>query len=230
MTIITALDQIFSFIPKLELERFKKEGLYQPILSGQAKNASDFYDHLNRAQCQWPRINYYYLAKPMKTWLLPGLTLQIGSGNGELLFQLYQQGQKLLYGLDCSPAMIRLARQRIKPFSIRLIKDKAENIKNIKLLPLKNIIIHNFWGLMPKSSSIKLLLELKNKLLPHGQIIIGPVTKSIPTNLRLAAEKILSQELGFNFSYPQFHHFSQLGYHSQIIKISGLNYYLLKKP
>ncbi|HNX11098.1 MAG TPA: class I SAM-dependent methyltransferase [bacterium] len=230
MNIITALDEVFSFIPKTELRKFKDQGLYQPILRGEAKDASQLYEYLNNAQCSWPRSDYRSLAQELKKQLLSGPTLQIGCGGGEMLLHLYHSGQKMLYGLDCSPAMLRLARQKLKGLNVKLIKERAENIKQISLLPLKNIIIHNFWGLLPKAASIKLLLDLKLKLLPGGQIIIGPNTPLTRPGRKQQAEKILSQELDFHFNYPQFKNFSQLGYRVKMINAAGYEYYFLIRP
>jgi len=225
MTTYEALDTIFSFIPEKVLNTFKKKGLYDPILSGQVNSSADFYTRLKGAQAVWQNSDYRFLSKKLRPHLCPGSILEIACGQGDLMEHLAQAKFRPIYGLDHSRAMIHLARKRLKNYrQVYLISEKVENFDFRKLAGINNVIINNFWGLIDKRSSIKLLLDIKLHL--KGQLIIGPFYDQTPEPIRLAAE-CLERNLHFNYSYPLFTKFKQLGYREKEVEIAGAKYYVL---
>lgn len=225
MTTYEALDTIFSFIPEKILATFKKQGLYDPIISGQINSSADIYPRLTSAQAIWQNTDYHYLSLELKKYLKPGPTLEIACGHGNLIENLAKLDFKPIYGLDHSRAMIRLAKKRLKDCQqIYLIKEKIEDYDWQKLFGIDNIIINNFWGLLNKRASIKLLLDIKLHL--KGRLVIGPIYEETPPNIKLAAD-YLARNLHFNYSYPLFTNFKQLGYKEKIIEINNAKYYIL---
>lgn len=225
MTTYEALDTIFSFIPGNILNAFKKRGLYDPIISGQINSSADIYPHLTGAQAIWQNTDYSYLSEILTKYLRRGSILEIGCGGGNLMENLAQLKFKPIYGLDHSRAMIRLAKKRLKDYSqVYLIMGKIEDFDFKKMAGIDNVIINNFWGLLSKRASIKLLLDIKLHL--KGRLIIGPIRSEISPNIKLAAD-YLAKNLHFNYSYPLFTSFKQLGYEEKIIEIDGARYYIL---
>lgn len=225
MTTYEALDSIFSFIPGNILNSFKRQGLYDPILAGKITSCADIYTHLTSAQASWQRTDYSSLSQLLIPHLQPGSVLEIACGNGNLIEYLAQAQFKPIYGLDHSRAMIRLASKRLKSYEqVYLILEKIENYDFQKLIGIDNVIINNFWGLLNKRSSIKLLLDIKLHL--KGKLIIGPIYTETPDRIKLAAD-YLEKNLHFNYSYPLFTNFKQLGYREEEINIRGGKYYIL---
>jgi SAM-dependent methyltransferase len=225
MTTYEALDIIFSFIPNQILNSFKKRGLYNPILSGQINQSADIYTYLTSAQAIWQNTDYYRLGRILIKYLRPGSILEIACGNGNLIENLAKSRFRPIYGLDHSRAMIRLARKKLKNYNqIYLILGKIEDYDFKKLAGIDNIIINNFWGLLDKRSSIKLLLDIKLHL--KGLLIIGPIPEDTPAKIKLAAT-YLEKNLHFIYSYPLFINFQQLGYREKIIDVNGARYYIL---
>lgn len=227
MNIYEALDTIFAFIPEATRREFKNQGLYSPIISGRARCAGDIYLYLNAKQAIWQKTDYGFLAQALKPHLRPGSVLEIGCGDGNLLKQLSRRRFRPLYGLDHSPTMIRLAKKELKacPQSY-LITERVEDYNLKKLSGIDNIIINNFWGLLPKRESIRLLLELKKCLHHDGRLIIGPINPKLPPQLKEAAD-YLEKHLNFKYSYPLFTSFHSLGYQEKKLEIAGQTYYLL---
>ncbi len=225
MTTYEALDTIFSFIPAKILDSFKKKGLYDPILSGQISSSADFYTRLTSSQAIWQNADYGYLSRILIKYLRSGSVLEIACGTGNLLEHLAQAKFQPLFGLDHSRAMIRLARKRLKDYDqVHLIPGKIENYDFRKLAGIDNVIINNFWGLLDKRTSIKLLLDIKLHL--KGRLIIGPFYPETPPQIKLAAD-YLEKNLHFNYSYPLFTNFKQLGYQEKEIMIREAKYYIL---
>ncbi|MFA4942223.1 MAG: class I SAM-dependent methyltransferase [Patescibacteria group bacterium] len=225
MTANEALDTIFSFIPTNVLKIFKKKGFYDPILSGKISSSADIYAHLNSAQAIWQDTNYSNLGNILTKHLRPGSILEIGCGSGNLIKKLTQAKFKPIYGLDHSRAMIRLAQKKLRDYEqVYLILEKIENYDFQKMTGIDNIIINNFWGLLPKRNSIKLLLDIKLHL--KGKLIIGPFYQETPIKIRLAAE-YLEKNLHFHHYYPLFTNFKQLGYKEKIINVGEAQYYIL---
>jgi len=225
MTTYEALDTIFSFIPANVLNTFKKRGLYDPIISGQINSSADIYPQLTGAQAVWQNTDYSYLSKILLKYLRRGSVLEIGCGGGNLMENLAKLKFQPIYGLDHSRAMVRLARKRLQDYSqVYLILGKIEDFDFQKLTGIDNVIINNFWGLLTKRASIKLLLDIKLHL--KGRLIIGPIKAEIPGRIKLAAD-YLAKNLHFNYSYPLFTNFKQLGYQEKIIEINEAKYYIL---
>ncbi len=225
MTAYEALDTIFSFIPENILNSFKKKGLYDPILSGQINSSADIYTYLTSAQAIWQNTDYNSLSKILSPHLLPGSILEIACGTGDLIKNLAQAGFRPIYGLDHSRAMIRLARKKLKNYQqIYLILKKIQHYDCRRLAGIDNIIINNFWGLLDKRTSIRLLLDIKLHL--TGRLIIGPIYSETSAKIKLAAN-YLEKTLHFNYSYPLFINFKQLGYQETSIEIAGAKYYIL---
>jgi len=225
MTTSEALDTIFSFIPNNILNSFKKRGLYDPILSGQINSSADIYPRLTSAQAIWQDTDYNYLSKILIKHLQRGSILEIGCGSGNLIANLARFKFKPIYGLDHSRAMIRLAKKRLKDYDqVYLILERIEDYNFQKMAGINNVIINNFWGLLNKRASIKLLLDIKLHL--KGKLIIGPIYEETPAKIKLAAD-CLVRNLHFNYSYPLFTNFKQLGYQEKIIDVSGARYYIL---
>ena len=161
----------------------------------------------------------------MIKYLHHGSILEIGCGSGNLIENLAQFKFKPIYGLDHSRAMIRLAKKRLKNYGqVYLISGKIEDYNFQKMAGINNVIINNFWGLLNKRASIKLLLDIKLNL--KGKLIIGPIYEEIPTKIKLAAD-YLAKNLHFNYSYPLFTNFKQLGYQEKTIEVDGAKYYIL---
>lgn len=225
MNAYEALDTIFSFIPENVLNSFKKRGLYEPILSGKINSSAELYAHLTSAQAVWQNTDYSHLSKILTKHLIPGSVLEIACGAGNLLEHLAQAGFKPIYGLDHSRAMIRLSRKRLNHYpQTYLILEKIQNYDFQKLIGIDNVIINNFWGLLDKRTSIKLLLDIKLHL--TGRLIIGPIYSETPADIKLAAA-YLERNLHFNYNYPLFTNFKQLGYQETIIEIASAKYYIL---
>lgn len=225
MTTYEALDTIFSFIPAKFLDSFKKKGLYDPILSGQIRSSADFYARLNSSQAIWQNTDYRYLSRILTKYLRPGSILEIACGTGSLLEYLSKAGFRPIFGIDHSRAMIRLARSKLKDYNqVHLVLDKIENYDFRKLAGIDNVIINNFWGLLDKRTSIRLLLDIKLNL--KGRLIVGPFYPETPPQIKLAADH-LEKNLHFNYSYPLFTNFKQLGYQEKEIIIQGAKYYIL---
>jgi len=118
-----------------------------------------------------------------------------------------------------------LAKKRLKNYGqVYLISGKIEDYNFQKMAGINNVIINNFWGLLNKRASIKLLLDIKLNL--KGKLIIGPIYEEIPTKIKLAAD-YLAKNLHFNYSYPLFTNFKQLGYQEKTIEVDGAKYYIL---
>ncbi|PIT95345.1 hypothetical protein COT98_00235 [Candidatus Falkowbacteria bacterium CG10_big_fil_rev_8_21_14_0_10_39_9] len=225
MNAYEALDTIFSFIPENILNSFKKRGLYEPILSGRINSSAELYTHLTSAQAIWQNTDYSHLSTVLVEHLIPGSILEIACGAGNLINHLARAGFGPIYGLDHSRAMVRLSRKRLSHHQqVYLILDKIQNYDFQKLISIDNVIINNFWGLLDKRTSIKLLLDIKLHL--TGRLIIGPIYSETPANIKLAAT-YLEKNLHFNYSYPLFTNFKQLGYQETIIEIAAAKYYIL---
>ena len=121
--------------------------------------------------------------------------------------------------------MISLAKKRLKDYEqVYLILEKVEDYNFKKLAGIDNVIINNFWGLLNKRVSIRILLDIKLHL--KGKLIIGPFYEETPEKIKLAADH-LEKSLHFNYSYPLFTNFKQLGYKEKEVTINGAKYYIL---
>ncbi len=227
MTNTEALDIIFNFLPNALLEKLKTQGLYGFVLSGKIRQGAELYDYLTEEQAALQDADYFGLAKALTYLLNTGSILQLGCGRGNLLMYLAQKGFTPIYGIDRSAAMLTKAKERLANFKdVYLSQEKVENFDFASLNNIANVIIQNFWSLLPEKSSVNLLNNLKNCLASDSLIIIGPCPQE-PKIEKLLAEKTLKQNLGFTFSFPFFQNFSLCGYSSEIKTLASSPYFFL---
>jgi len=230
MTNIEALDIIFDFLPRNALEKLKKQGLYDPILSGQISQGAEIYDRLSEKEASFQDENYQWLANELQLLMNKGSLLQIGPGRGDLLMRLAEFNFKPIYGIDRSKVMLKKAAKRLKEYQeTNLFQEKIENFNFSLLKNIDNVIINNFWGLLPEDKSKQLLNNLKKCIAEKCLIFIGPYSERPKDKEKLLAEKTLKENLGFVFSYPFFKDFPKYGYQTKLTDIGEVKYFILTK-
>ena len=227
MNNIEALDIIFNFFPKNILKKLKKDGLYDPILSGKIKEGSQLYEYLPEEHASIQDADYTLLANDMSPFLNIGSILQIGCGRGNLLLKLSKFNLSPIYGIDRSDIMLARAKKILNNENAYFFNSKIEDFDFSSIGKIDNIIMNNFWGMISKKSSIKLLNGLKKCLKPNSVIIIGDYIDTQKTEERKTADKTLKDNLNFIFAYPFFKNFSECGYKSKIIKLDNMKYFKL---
>ncbi len=229
MTNIEALDIVFDFLPRGTLEKLKKQGLYEPVLSGQISQGAELYDWLSEEQASFQDADYQWLANELQPLMNKGSVLQIGCGRGDLLMRLARFGFKPIHGIDRSKRMLEKAKERLKDYQdAHLLQKKIEDFDFSSLENIDNVIINNFWGMLPEDESIKLLNDFKKCITKKTLIFIGNYPKETKDKQKLLAEEILKENLGFTFSYPFFKDFSKCGYHSKIVELNEAKYFVLQ--
>lgn len=227
MNIIEALDCVYDFFPKKVLEKLKKEGLYNPILSRRITEGSELYDYLSEEHIGLQDADYGVLAEEMLAYLCKGSIFQVGCGRGDLLSRFFDLGFAPLCGVDKSDSMLRGAREKLNGRPVYLFNSKIENFDFFLVGKIDNVVINNFWGMISEEESRKFLLTLKGFLNKDSVVIIGQYRQESKSDEKLLAEKIIKEKLGFVFAYTFFNDFASCGYDSRTIKLNGGDYYLL---
>ncbi len=225
------LEDMLYFLPKPILTLAKKNLLLDLILNGQVQDSADLYDHVSEWMLAFQDVDYSELATSMLPILQPGFVVEIGCGQGDLMLRLARLGVKPIYGIDRSLGMVKAARKKLCAFEeVEVFHNKVEDFNFISLAPLGNVIMNNFWGLLPKDTSFELLCKLKTHLDPDGKIIIGDCKKTTKPDYALEAERKAAEELNFIFSYPLFLDFEYCGFHSDLVPLAGGEFIILTLP
>ena len=216
------LDQLFFFVSADFRAQFKDQGLYQLIIDGSIKDSAAFYDYVPEKLLSFQDTDYSDLARDLLPVLAPGSVLQIGCGLGGLLQHLAAGGVQPIFGIDACEGMIRLAKTRLQDFEqIQLFVGKAQDFDYGCLGSIDNVILNNFWGILPEDQSVQLLIELKKHLSPGAKIIIGDLSEIPFPDTAIAAAKLVEENFGFRLHYPMFRHFFLLGFESAQIAVGG---------
>ena len=228
MNIIEALDVVYDFFSKKILEQLKREGLYDPILSGKISEGSEIYDYLSEKHSSLQDTDYTVLAEEMSQCMKKGSVLQIGCGRGDLLLRFFDLGFSPICGVDRSDAMLLGAKKKFGDRKGYFFNARIEDFDFSIVGKVDNVVINNFWGMISEEKSAQLLRELKICLTPDSVVIIGSRRFQERPPERVVAERVLREKLGFVFSHPFFDDFEGCGYDSSIISLAGASYYLLK--
>jgi SAM-dependent methyltransferase len=216
------LEDMLHFLPKSILSLAKKHMLFDLIITGQVQDSAALYEHVPEWMLAFQDSDYSELALSLHPLLQPGAVLEIGCGQGDLMRRLAILGVKPLYGIDRSLGMVKAARNNLEEFEeIEVFHSKAEDYNFSPLGPLANVIMNNFWGLLPTDTSFELLSNLREHLAPNGKIIIGDCKKEIKPDYVLEAERKAAAELNFVISYPLFMDFENCGFHSELVPLAG---------
>lgn len=222
------LDDLFWFIPEHFRDQFREQGLYRKIVTGEIPDAATFYEHVPVELLTFQDTDYRALAADLQPVLAPGAVLQIGCGLGDLLKHLAQPGAWPLYGIDACRGMIDIARERLRDYpQVQLFHGKAQSFSYERLAPLANVILNNFWGILPYDESARLLLTLKKRLAPGAKIIIGDLQPVAFPEAAIAAARIAAQEFHFVLHYPLFLEFFLLGFGTESVTAGGGEYSVL---
>ena len=229
MNNIEALDIMFNFIPKILLKQLKKEGLYEPILSGRIKDGAELYNHLSNNHILMFDPDCTEPAESLFKFMSPGNTLEIGCGQGDFLKRLANLGSNHLFGIERSEKMTTLAQKKLINYdNIDLFISDVRTFDFNNLPVIDNVLINNFWGMIDEDDSKKLLYSLKQCLNEKSLIFIGPYQEIEQTKKVKEAKNTLKDNLNFTFSFPFFKDFIPLGYNQRLISVAGMDYYLLK--
>jgi SAM-dependent methyltransferase len=225
------LEDMLYFLPKPVLSLVKKHMLFDLILDGQVQDSAALYEHVPEWILAFQDIDYSELAMSILPILQPGSVVEIGCGEGDLMRRLARLGVKPIYGIDRSLGMVRAAQKKLDDLEeIEVFHHKAEEFNFSPLAPLANVIMNNFWGLLPTDASAELLYKLKSHLLPEGKIIIGDCKEKIKPDHVIEAERRAAVEMNFVISYPLFMDFDKCGYHSEPVPLAGGEFIVLTLP
>jgi SAM-dependent methyltransferase len=222
------LEDMLYFLPKPVLSLARKHKLFDLILDGLVQDSAALYEHVPEWMLAFPDVDYSELATTMLPILQPGSVVEIGCGQGDLMRRLARLGVKPIYGLDRSLGMVRTARKRLREFvEVEIFHNKVEDFSFSPLGPLANVIMNNFWGLLPADASFELLCKLKGHLKLDGKIIIGDCKKKAKPDYVIEAERRAAEEMNFVISYPLFMDFERCGYHSELVPLAGGEFIVL---
>jgi SAM-dependent methyltransferase len=225
------LEDLLYFLPKPILSLAKKHLLFDLILDGQVQDSADLYEHVPEWMLVFQDVDYSELARSIRPILQPGSVVEIGCGQGDLLRRLARLGFKPLYGIDRSLGMLKAARKKLREFEdVEVFHNKVEDFNFSPLGPLANVIMNNFWGLLPTDASFELLYKLKRHLKPDGKILIGDCKKKAKPDYVLEAERRASEEMDFVISYPLYMDFEGCGYLSELVPLAGGEFIILTLP
>ena len=125
------------------------------------KNSYDFFalDYHNKRRYHWRELEIFLKELNQKNIIFNGYNLDLGCANGRN-FNLFQQSNSKLVGIDNSKELLRLARQRLKDQN----HESKLNIKSVNLvlsdishLPLRPLSIKNIF-------SIATIHHIRNKV------------------------------------------------------------------
>ena len=225
------LEDMLYFLPKPILSLAKQHMLFDLILDGQVQDSAALYEHVPEWMLAFQDVDYSELAMSIFPILQPGSVVEIGCGQGDLMRRLARLGVKPIYGIDRSLGMVKAAQKKLDEFEeIEVFHNKVEDFDFSTLAPLANIIMNNFWGLLPADASYELLYKLKRHLDPDGKIIIGDCQEKIKPDYVIDAERRAAEELNFIISYPLFMDFEKCGYHTELVPLAGGEFIVLTLP
>ncbi|HEY46965.1 MAG: hypothetical protein AMJ88_02875 [Anaerolineae bacterium SM23_ 63] len=225
------LEDLLYFVPKPILTLAKKHMLFDLILDGQIQDSASLYEHVPEWMLAFQDADYSELAMSMLPILQPGTVVEIGCGQGDLMRRLASLGVKPVYGIDRSLGMVKAARKKLDEFKeVEVFHSRVEDFNFSPLGSLANVIMNNFWGLLPTNASFELLCRLKEHMEPNGKIAIGDCREKIKSDYVVEAERRAAEEMNFIISYPLFMDFEKCGYHSECVSLAGGEFIVLTLP
>lgn len=120
----------------------------------------------------WPGEIDFYRANVMEVKKRGGSILEVGCGTGRVTLQLAQEGISIV-GMDLSPAMLRIARQKSESLpNVRWVEGDMMSFNLGEYFDLIIIPGHSFQFMLTPQDQLACLHCIHQHLTPHGKLIL----------------------------------------------------------
>ena len=124
------------------------------------------------AVSDWPSEIEFYRAMAREVKTRGGSILEVGCGTGRVALQLAQEGVPIV-GLDLSPAMLAVARQKSQGLpNVRWVEDDMQAFKLGELFDLIIIPGHSFQFMLTPTDQVACLKCIYQHLTPDGKLVV----------------------------------------------------------
>ena len=156
-----------------------------------SEQEAQFYDV---AVPDWPGEIDFYRALAMEAKARGGAILEVGCGTGRVALQLAQEGVSVV-GLDFSPAMLAIARQKSLGLSnVRWVEGDMQAFELGELFSLILIPGHSFQFMLTAADQLACLHCIRRQLTPDGKLVVH-IDNPDPAWLERLTQ---NQGIGFN--------------------------------